>query len=393
MGQLLLAPQRAGHSVRLAPRPPVLAGREQLLARLDALLAEGSDPGPRVVVLSGLAGAGKTSVALEYAHRHIAEVEVAWQLVAEDPAVLAAGFGDLAAQLGARDLIDARDPVASVHGVLAASSREWLLIFDNAPDRFSSDVAPVLVPLLNDQVAAGEALAALRRYSLVSLPVDRSVSVSRLVQTLTIGQMPVELAEAWRQATAAVIEAAIPKDADRPQSWPDFAALLAHAQAALTPESDGMARIANYLGKRGSYAAALELHKRALEVLEQTLGPEHLSTLVARYNLARWTGEAGDVAGARDQFEVLLPVFERVFGLEHPHSLAARHNFARWTGEAGDAAGARDQFAALLPVLEQLLGPDHQGTLTARSSLARWTGEAGNAAGGPRSIRCAAARP
>ena len=57
--------------------------------------------GLRVVALCGLGGAGKTSVALEYAHRHLAGARVAWQLAAEDPAVLAAGFGELAAQLGA----------------------------------------------------------------------------------------------------------------------------------------------------------------------------------------------------------------------------------------------------------------------------------------------------
>ena len=76
-------------------------------------------------------------MALEYAHRHLAEVGLAWQFPAEDPSVLAAGFGELAAQLGARDLLDARDPVASVHGVLAAYPAQWLLMFDNAPDRAS----------------------------------------------------------------------------------------------------------------------------------------------------------------------------------------------------------------------------------------------------------------
>ena len=49
-------------------------------------------PGPRVVALCGLGGAGKTSVAVEYAHRHLAEVGVCWQFPAEDPAVLAAEF-------------------------------------------------------------------------------------------------------------------------------------------------------------------------------------------------------------------------------------------------------------------------------------------------------------
>ena len=58
--------------------------------------------------------------------------------------MLAAGFGELAAQLGARDMLDARDPVASVHGVLAAYPATWLLVFDNAPDRAS--VATFLPP-------------------------------------------------------------------------------------------------------------------------------------------------------------------------------------------------------------------------------------------------------
>ena len=73
-----------------------------------------------MVALYGLGGAGKTSVAVEYAHRHLAEVGLAWQFPAEDPALLLAEFARLAAQLGAREMADARDPVASVHAVLAA---------------------------------------------------------------------------------------------------------------------------------------------------------------------------------------------------------------------------------------------------------------------------------
>jgi Domain of unknown function (DUF4062) len=88
-------PVAAGRVLRLAPRPVFLAGREALLAELAARLAGDGGAGPRVVALTGLGGAGKSSVALEYAHRHLGEVAVAWQLAAEDPAVLAAGFGEL----------------------------------------------------------------------------------------------------------------------------------------------------------------------------------------------------------------------------------------------------------------------------------------------------------
>ena len=131
-------PDVASQPVRLAPRPAFLAGREELLAELDArLTGTQGGSGPRLVALCGLGGAGKTSVAVEYAHRHLAEVAVCWQFAAEDPAVLAAESAVLAAQLGAREIIDPRDAVASVHAVLARQEAGWLMVFDNAPDRAS----------------------------------------------------------------------------------------------------------------------------------------------------------------------------------------------------------------------------------------------------------------
>ena len=579
---------RRGHGsggpvLRLAPRPPFLAGREGLLAELEArLTASNGQPGPRVVALYGLGGAGKTSVAVEYAHRQMGGVGVAWQFGAEDLAVVAAGFGELAAQLGAGD---GGDPVATVHGVLAASPAPWLLVFDNAPDRasvsrfvppagpgrvlitsrnqiwppgqavevpvldprvaaeflvnrtgdadrwaalelagelgglplaleqaaayvqasgeslagylalfrqrradllgrgepigypetvattwrlafgrlcqsepeasgllrllaccapeaiplrlllqprpglagrFGGEVA-VLARLLEDPLAAGDAVAALRRYSLVTPATDGSVLVHRLVQNVMLDQMPAERAGQWRQAAAALIEAAIPADTGLPGTWPVCAALLPHVKAALAYDSAGMARIANYLGSSGSYAAARDLYREILNAqkdtqepvldpesrgiiraarfelgrwtrhagdpaaakeqfdallpeLERDLGPEHPDTLRTRGWLADLTGDVGEPATARDLFAELVPVDKRVLGPEHEETLAASRNLATWTGEAGDPATARDQYAALLPVLVGVLGPEHAETLIARSNHARWTGEAGDPA-------------
>jgi len=139
IGQVLQPPRPevAAFPVSLPPRPPVLAGREELLADLDSRLTAGDGPWPRVVALHGLGGAGKTSIAVEYAHRHLVEVGLAWQFPAEDPELLVAEFSRLAAQLGARELVDARDPVASVHAVLALFAVGWLLVFDNAADQAS----------------------------------------------------------------------------------------------------------------------------------------------------------------------------------------------------------------------------------------------------------------
>ena len=530
-------PEAPRKPVRLAPRPVFLAGREALLAELETRLTGADDAGLRVVALCGLGGAGKTSVALEYAYRQLGQVGVAWQFGAEDLAVLAAGFGELAAQLGAGDR---GDPVASVHGMLAASPAQWLLVFDNAPDRASvapfvppagpgrvlitsrnqiwppgqtldvpvldaqaaagflvsrtgdtdpraalelagelgglplaleqaaayvqasgaslagylasfrqrradvlgrgepigysetvattwrlafedleqaapgaagvlrllafcapeaiplrlllqprpglagrlgEEVAPVLAPLLEDPLAAGDAIAALRRYSLVTPAGDGSVSVHRLVQAVTADQMPAELARAWQLATTALIEDAIPGDTEPPETWRVCAALLPHAQAALPADSDGMERIASFLGNSGNYRAARVLQLQIVDANEQLLGAEHPRTLTARAGLAVWAGYAGDPAGARDQLAALLPVLQRVVGPEDPDTLGVRRVLAIWTGYAGDPAGARDQLAALLPLRERVLGTEYPDSLYARGNLAYWTGMAGDPAG------------
>ena len=532
-------PGITGKPVRLAEPPPLLAGREDLLAELDARLAGGDGSRPRTVALTGVGGTGKTSVALEYAHRHLAEVGAAWQLAAEGPTVLASGFGELAAQLGARDVLDTRDSVASVHGMLAAFPAGWLLVFDNAPDRasvegflppagagrvlitsrnalwppgqavevpvldlevaagflaartgdadheaaaalaeavgglplaleqaaayiratgdtlarylesfrqhrpemlvrgaaagYSSTVAttwslafghlcqsapaasgllrllaccaPEAIPLrlllqprpgpagrfggevaaltrlLEDPLAAGDAIAALRRYSLATPAADGSVLVHRLVQNVMLDQMPADLAGHWRQAAAALIEAALPEDPRQPDTWRVFAALLPHAQAALAADSDGLTRIASYLGLSGNYLAAREFSRGLLDERVRMLGAEDPRTLMTRHDLALSTGDAGNAAGARDQFAALLPDQERVLGPEHPDTLTTRHALAFWTGKAGDMAGARDQLATLLPDEERVLGPEHPDTLTTRIHLAWSAQEMGDAAG------------
>jgi hypothetical protein len=250
-----------------------------------------------------------------------------------------------------------------------------------AAEDLDAAVAPVLVPLLEDDLARDEAVAGLRRFSLISAPRGGLISVHRLVQAITLSELRAEEAEAWRWAAAAVMEAALPEDPEDPGCWPVFAALLPHAQAALDPASDGMDKLARYLGASGSSAAALAVQQQVLHAWEETRGTEHPDTLTARANLGTWTGEAGDAAGARDQYTTLLPIYERVQGLEHPDTLMARAGLATWTGEAGDAAGARDQYATLLPVQQRVVGPEHPSPLASRREFARWTGEAGDAAG------------
>jgi hypothetical protein len=270
-------------------------------------------------------------------------------------------------------------------------------------EQLSPQVAKVLVPLLEDELAADDAIAALRRYSLVRPAGDEAVSVHRLVQTVTADQMHAELADQWRRAAAALIEAAIPTGSRKPDTWPDFAALLPHGGKSLAPGSSGMERIAGYLGNSGSYAAARDLQQTVLGAREQTLDPKHPDTLTARHNLAHWTGQAGDPARALDLGWALLPMIAWVLGAEHLDTLAVRADIAHWTRKAMGRSGhgrehahthtvradtprrtsqgrgpkrAVTQYGTLLPVLERILGHEHLNTLDARRDLAWSTGEA-----------------
>jgi hypothetical protein len=562
--------------VSLPPRLAALAGREELLGKLHALLT--GDGAPRAVVLVGMGGVGKTSLAAEYAHRHLAEVGVAWQVRCEDPAVLAQDMAELAAQVGGRELADPRDPVASAHAVLAAFGSEWLLIFDNAPDgpsirqfvptagpgrvvvtsqsqhwpgwyvldvpvldgevaarflvdraadqdqsaaaaladelgrlplaleqaaayvqasagtlagylalyrqrraellarggaaghpmsvaatlgvalvrleadapaaagllrllaclapepvplalllpdadpsgKLDPDMPAALGPLIRDLLLIGDAVAMLRRYSLVTPAGDGMVLLHRLVAGFIFRQMPEQESRRYRKTAAGLIAAAIPPDASLPKTWPVFGVLYPHAQALLGEDSDALITIATYLGKSGQYAAARDQLQQIVAARTSRFGHDDRKTLTAVRRLAYWTGVAGDDArawtmsrdleqtceqapGAQDpdtlaarlevaawdpfpnpyirrldELTTLLPDLTRVCGADHPDTLEARYLEASCLWKTNDPARARDLYAELLPAVERVYGPDHPLTLRARGDLAGSTGEAGD---------------
>lgn len=520
------------------PRPLQLAGRERLLGVVrERFTAAG--PQPRVVVLHGLGGVGKTSVAVEYAHRFQHEYGLIWQVAAGDAATLTAEFAELASLLRVRELIDRSDPVAQVHAALAARPDQWLLVLDNvtAPESIRRSLPPagrghvlistqyahwpatqaVEVPVLEQAVASrflqvsaqdtdtdtadalaaelgslplaleqaaayiqatggslrryldllrgqrvellsrgrpwgydkhvvstwglafqelgrtdpqaitllrllacyaaeaipirlllsgyervrewgdahvqrsiealavsplagDEAVAALRRHSLIGPPLEGRASIHRLVQAITVDQLPSAQRGHWRAAAAALLDAVLPEEPKQRHNWATFTTLLAHARATLPPESSGFQKAVAYLNASGDYATAMILQRQVLDSYLQRLGPDHPLTLTARSELARWTGRAGDPMGAAKQYAALLRTREQVLGNEHPETLTDQADLAYWTGQAGDPVTAREQLAALLTVQERVQGPEHPHTLTNRAHLARFTGRTGDAA-------------
>jgi hypothetical protein len=131
------------------------------------------------------------------------------------------------------------------------------LLFSDAQvaGELAPGVAATAGPLLGDPVAAGDAIAALRRNSLIAPAGEGLVLVHRLVQAVTLARVSPDVADQWKQAAAALVQAAMPADTTVPAAWRVCAVLLPHALAVLDLTSGGIWRIARYLGYSGSYPA------------------------------------------------------------------------------------------------------------------------------------------
>lgn len=124
----------------LPARNPGFTGRDALLAAVREELTVAD----RAVVqaFNGMGGVGKTQLALEYAHRHVAAYEVVWWVDSEQPSLIGVQFAALGSALECVEPGAAIDVVRSaVLGKLRGRGR-WLLVFDNA--QAPADVRPWL---------------------------------------------------------------------------------------------------------------------------------------------------------------------------------------------------------------------------------------------------------
>jgi tetratricopeptide (TPR) repeat protein len=164
------------------------------------------------------------------------------------------------------------------------------------------------------------------------------------------------------------------------KNWGICGELLPHSKAILAymVESKGdilnqaslLHNTAEYLHTRGEYAAAEEMHRRALEGKEKVLGKEHPDTLASMNNLAEVLRDQGKYEQAEKMHQLTLKRKEKVLGKEHPDTLMSMNNLALVLDSQGKHDETEEMHRRTLEGKEKVLGKEHPLTLTSMNNLA-----------------------
>ena len=184
-----------------------------------------------------------------------------------------------------------------------------------------------MVAAVTDPLTFDEAIAALRRYSLLEVEHD-ALRVHRLVQAVARDRLGEEARAAWAAVAVRVVQRAFRFDEHEVNTWPICARLLPHALNTaeysetfhVAAEETGrlLDDVGGYLRVRGQFNEARAVRERALAIAEATYGPGHPEVAIRVNNLGMVLQDLGELAAARAAYERSLAIAEATYGPSHP---------------------------------------------------------------------------
>lgn len=220
-----------------------------------------------------------------------------------------------------------------------------------------------------DDLAWDEAIAALRRYSLVEVS-DDALSLHRLVQAVTRDRLSAEDRREWAGAAVAVLNGAFPADIQTGvDTWPLCSRLLPHAlasaadaqklDAAAEPTLGLLNQVGVYLRGRAQFADAKAAFERALQIAEVLYDGDRPEVARQVNNLGQALRDLGELAEARTHGERALRIAEAAYGPDHPAVAKDVNNLGSVLRDEGDLAQAGTHFERALRIDEAAYGPEH----------------------------------
>ena len=250
----------------------------------------------------------------------------------------------------------------------------------------ASYLGPVLEPVATDPWKLNEALAELRKYSLIGrTPNAPMFTIHRLVQTVIQDGMDTNLQRQWAEQTVKTVNQAFPNVEF--QTWPQCERYLAHAQLCaiqiekwkmISPEAARLLDVTgHYLYERANYAKAELLLLHALEMREQLFGLENIDVAETLNNLVALYRLQGKYTQAIPFCERALTIREHVLGGNHPEVARSLNNLARLYHHNSMYAQAETLYEQALEIRKQALGASHPEvaeSLNDLASLYDWQG-------------------
>jgi len=210
--------------------------------------------------------------------------------------------------------------------------------------------------------------------------ISKTLSIHRQVQAVLRDMMAEKGEEGvWAKRAVRAVNLAFPPV--KFSTWSRCDRLLPQAQACAElinqwgfefPEAGRLLNEAGvYLCERSRYPEAEPLHKRALAIRQQALGPEHpdvaqsLSSLAALYRIQ------GQYRKAEPLYKQALAIREKTLGWSHNQVAWSLNSLAVLYDRQGRYAQAEPLLRRALSIREQALGPEHANVATSLNDLAR----------------------
>ena len=225
-----------------------------------------------------------------------------------------------------------------------------------------------LAAAVADQLMFDDAVAALRRYSLVEKHGD-TLSIHRLVQEVVRDRLAEDDRKTWVEAAVDLINSSFICEENNLQTWSVGMSLLPHAlvvtehaeasKLALASTVVLLNNVGQYLRIRADFAQAKTILKRAVAIGEIIYSSDHPIVAASINNLGMILIELGDLQGARENFQRALAIDEATYGPQHPDVAIDVNNLGGVLKELGDLQGARENYQRALAIDEATYGPNH----------------------------------
>ncbi|MCY1070454.1 serine/threonine-protein kinase [Nannocystis sp. RBIL2] len=122
---------------------------------------------------------------------------------------------------------------------------------------------------------------------------------------------------------------------------------------------------------RGEFAAARELHERALALLDRPERPDPQALIGTLSNLGNTLTELGLHVEAEATHRRAVALAEEFFGPDHPHTAMLTGNLAAALTDTGRDEEGAELHARALAIKERALGPDHLSVAASLRHIAR----------------------